>query len=38
MKISYDACINEKTFAEYILNSILKTYQERSSKNLIKNP
>ena len=38
MKVSYYACINERTLIEYLLMTIKKTYQERCSKNLIHKP
>jgi len=36
MKISYSACLLERTLNEHILLSILKTYDERGKSGLIK--
>ena len=35
MKISYSACLQERTLNEHILLSILKTYDERGKSGLI---
>ena len=38
MKISFEACRQKKTIQELWLFAILKTYHERNSRGLIKNP
>ena len=38
MKISFEACKQHKTIKEFILQAILRAYQERRNKGLVENP